>query len=68
MTLHMRPNFIIVGLNISNAFREVMRASVIEMHMHHDRLCGMMPYGRAKLGPVAKLWAGKDTMEYEEGI
>ena len=31
-------------------------------------LCGMVPYGRAKLGPVAKLWAGKDTMEYEEGL
>ena len=36
--------------------------------MHHDRLCGMAPYWRVKLGPVAKLWARKDTMEYQEGL
>ena len=45
-----------------------MMASVIDGHIHHDRLCGMVPYWRAKLGPVAKLWGGKDTMEYEEGL
>jgi len=68
MTLHTRPDVIIVGVDISNAFCEVMRASVIKRHMQHDRLCGMVPYRRAKLGPVAKLWARKDTMEYEEGL
>ena len=68
MMLHTRPDFIIVGVDISNAFCEVMRASVIERHMQHDGLCGMVPYWRAKLGPVAKLWAGKDTMEYHEDL
>jgi hypothetical protein len=68
MTLHKRPDFIIVGVDISNAFCEIMRAIVVERHMQHDRLCGMVPYWRAKLGPVAKLWAGKDTMEYQEGL
>ena len=43
MTLHTRPNFIIVGVDISNALCEVMRAGVIERHMHHDRLFGMVP-------------------------
>ena len=68
MTLHTRPDFIIVGVDISNAFCEVVRASIIERHMQHDRLCGMVPYWRAKFGPVAKLWAGKDTMECQEGL
>ena len=44
MTLYKRPDFIIVGVDISNAFCEIMRASVIERHMQHDRLCGMVPY------------------------
>ena len=33
MTLHTKPDFIIVGVDISNAFCEVMRARVIERHM-----------------------------------
>ena len=68
MTLQTRPDFIIVGVDTSNAYCEVMRASVFARHMRHDRLCGMVPYWRAKLGPVVKLWAGKDMMEYEEGL
>jgi hypothetical protein len=47
MTLHTRPEFIIVGVNISNAYCEVMRAIVIERNMQHDMLCGMVPYWRA---------------------
>jgi len=68
MTLNTRPVFIIVGVDISNAYCEVMRDSVIERHMQHAKLCGTGPYSRAKLGPVAKLWAGNDTMEYKEGL
>ncbi len=33
MTLHKRLKFIIVGVDISNAFCEIMRAIVIERHM-----------------------------------
>ena len=44
MTLHKRPEFIIVGVDISNAFCEITRANVIERQMQHDRLCGMVPY------------------------
>ena len=36
MTLHKRPDFIIVGVDISNAYFEIMRVSVIERHMQHD--------------------------------
>jgi hypothetical protein len=33
MTFHKRPDFIIVGVDISKAFCEVIRASVVERHM-----------------------------------
>jgi hypothetical protein len=29
---------------------------------------GMVPYWRAKLVPVVKLWAGQDTMENNDGL
>ena len=68
MTLHMRSDFIILSVDITNAYCEAMRASVIERHMQHDKLRDMVPYLRAKLGPVANLWAGEDSMEYKEGL
>ncbi len=59
MTLHTRPDFIIVGVDIWNAYCELMRAIVIERHLQHDKLSGMVPYRRAKLGPVAKTVGGE---------
>ncbi len=44
MTMHKRPDFIILGVDITNAYCEVMRASVIERHMHHEKLKGMVQY------------------------
>ena len=68
MTLHTRPDFVIVGVDTTNTYCEVMRASAIERHMQHDTLKGMVLYWRAKLGPAARLWAGNDSMEYNEGL
>ena len=59
---------ILISVDIVNTFCEIMRASVIERHMENDRFRGMVPYWRAKLGPTTMLWAGKDTMEYNEGL
>jgi hypothetical protein len=63
MVLNMNKDFILVGVDIINAFCEVMRASVIERHMEHDRFKGMVPYWRARLGPTPNLWAGNGSME-----
>jgi len=68
MVLHKRSDFIILGVDITDAYCEVMRASVIERHMQQEKMKGMVPYWRAKLGPVAKLWAGQDTMENNDGL
>ena len=56
MIINMKKDFILINVDICNAFCEVMRASVMERHMGHERFRGIMPYWRAKLGPTANLW------------
>ena len=68
MTLHRNEDFIILNVDISNAYCEIMRASVVERHMNIEKMRGMVPNWRAKLGPNAKLWTGADHMEYIEGL
>ena len=55
MIINMNKDFILISVDIVNAFCEVMRVSVIERHMEHDRFRGMLPYWRAKLGPTTNL-------------
>ena len=55
-------------MDISNAYCEVTRASVMERHTESEQMRGMVPYWRAKLGPNSRLWAGEDSMEYMEGL
>ena len=55
MIFNMKKDFIIINVDIVNAFCEVMRASVIERHMENNRFRGMVPYWRAKLGPTSML-------------
>ena len=68
MTLDRNEDFIILSVDISNAYCEIMRASVVERHMDNEKMLGMVPYWKAKLGPNANLWAGADHMEYMEGL
>jgi len=68
MIINMKKDFILISVDITNAFCEVMRASVIERHMGRDSFKAVVPYWRAKLGPEATLWAGHGTMEYSEGL
>ena len=68
MTLHRNEDFVILSVDISNAYCEVMRASVVERHMDNEKMRGMLPYWRAKLGPNSKLWTGADNMDYMEGL
>jgi len=68
MTLHRNEDFIILSVDISNAYCEIMKAGVAERHMDTKKMRGIVPYWRAKLGPNAKLWAGADHMEYMEGL
>ena len=44
MTLHRNEDFIVLNVNILNAFCEVMRANVVERHMDSEKMRGMLPY------------------------
>jgi hypothetical protein len=68
MIIDMSKDFILISVDIVNAYCEVMRASVIERHMEHNKFKGIMPYWRAKLGPATNLWARDGSMEYIEGL
>ena len=44
MIIHRNNDFIIISEDIVNDYCEVIRASVIERHMEHVILKGMVPY------------------------
>ncbi len=56
MTSHRNTDFIILSVDISNAYIEVTMSSVVERRMESDTFSGMVRYRRAKLGPNSKLW------------
>jgi len=69
MTMHRNEDFISLSVDITNAYCELMRASVVERHMESKKMRGMVPYWRAKLCPnSAKLRAGEDNMDYMERL
>ena len=68
MTLHLHRGFIIISIDIINAYNEIKRAVVMDSHSRHVYLRRMVPFWRAKLTPTSKLWAGRDSMEHHEGL
>ena len=44
MTFHRNEDFITLSVDISNAFCEVMRASVVERHLDNEKMRGMVVY------------------------
>ncbi len=68
MALHLHADFIIISIDMVNAYNEIKRAAVMAAHMRHTYLRKMVPLWRAKLGPTSKFWAGKDSMEHHEGL
>ncbi len=57
MTLHLLKGFIIVSIDMINAYNKIKRAAVLDAHSRHTYLRRMVPYWRAKLTPTSKLWA-----------
>ncbi len=44
MTVHRNKDFIMLNMDIYNAYCEVTRASVMERHIDNERIRGMVPY------------------------
>jgi len=62
MTLHLHRGYIIIIMDMVNAYNEIKRAAVMDAHSRHIYLRRMVPFWRAKLTPTSKLWACRDNM------
>jgi len=68
MVLHLRGRFILISIDIINAYNKIKRAAVVDAHMRHTHFVMWVPCWRSKLGSSSQLWAGKDYMEHHEDI
>jgi hypothetical protein len=68
MTLHLHKGFIIISIDMVNAYNEIKRAAAMDSHSRHIYLRRMIPSWRVKLTPTSKLWAGRESMEHHEGL
>ena len=68
MTLHLHIGFIIISIDMVNAYNEIKRAAMMDAHSRHMYMRRMIPFLRAKLTPTSKLWVGRDNMEHHEGL
>jgi hypothetical protein len=68
MTMKMHRGFIIITIDMVNAYNEIKRSAVMEAHFRHHSLKRAVTFWRAKLGPTAKLWAGKESLDHNEGL
>ncbi len=68
MVFHMHGGFIIISIDIANAYNEIKRAAILGAHRRTTFFQKWVPYWRSKLGPSAKLWAGEDFKEHHEGL
>jgi hypothetical protein len=68
MVLHLHGGFILLSIDIVNAYNEIKRATVVRAQVRHTHFVKWVPYWRSKLGPTSKLWAGEDYMEHHEGL
>jgi hypothetical protein len=57
MVLHLRRGFILINIDIVNAYNDNKRAAVVGAHMRHTNFVKWVPYWRSKLGLTSKLWA-----------
>ena len=65
VTLYLNPDFILVGIDLENAYKKIWQAEVLRRHLKHIRLRGLVSYLRGKLGPRSPMWA-KDSAIYDE--
>ncbi len=68
MTVKLHGHFIIITIDMINAYNEIKRKAMMGAHNKHVNLRRTVPFWRAKLAPTAKLWAGKESLDYSEGL
>jgi hypothetical protein len=68
MTLHVHDTFVLITIDLKNAYIAMRRAAVCEAHLRHDKLRRTIPYWRATLGPHSLVWAGAEEFWGEDGL
>ncbi len=68
MTSSLHWGFILISIDMVNAYNKIKRDAVMGAHGMHATLRRTVPLWRAKLGPSAKFWAGKTSMDHHEGL
>jgi hypothetical protein len=62
MTLHVHDAFVLINIDIKNAYNAISKATIFEAHISHDILRRTVPYWRAKLGPHSPVWVGNEEL------
>ena len=57
MTLHVHDTFVLIDIDLKNAYNAIRRAAICEDHLMHDRLRRSLPYSRVKSEPYSPIWA-----------
>jgi hypothetical protein len=68
MTLHVHDTFVLIIIDIKNAYNAMSRAAICAGHLIHDILRRTVPYWRAKLGPHSPVWAGSEEFMGDDGL
>jgi len=68
MTLHIKPDYVLIGIDIRSAYNTMRRAAILERHRGHMTMRRAVPYWRAKLGTRSPIWAEDTTMWGDDGL
>jgi hypothetical protein len=68
MTLHVHETFVLISIDLTNAYNAMKRATVFEAHLMHDKLRRSDPYRRAESGPHSPVWACAEEFWGEDGL
>ncbi len=68
MTLHRTPEFVLVGIDLKNAYKKFWREAVLHRHLEYRHLNGLVPYLRGHLGPRSPMWAKDTVIYFDEGL
>ena len=68
MALNVHDTFVLINIDIKNAYNAINRATVCEARLNHNRLRRTVPYWRAKLGPNSPVWACNEELWGKDGL
>jgi hypothetical protein len=68
MLLHAHPLWVVVQLDLMNAFNEVQRAAVLRAFLAVPTLAHLVPFLRAVLAPASTIRLGENVQLSDEGL